>query len=146
MPGFYCRRSVIHPIGHPVARKALHDDSSAPSTVSWLVSPNVQATGTNTLQFMSQRAFGDAGHEPFSLFVCTNFDGTNLATANWVPVASAFASDGTADFVWVNSGVVQLSGYLPVGYTGGFVVGFRYTGSGPNNQDTNFRIDDVQIN
>jgi Family of unknown function (DUF5689)/Domain of unknown function (DUF5017) len=120
--------------------------STAATTVSWLVSPNIQATGTNTLQFMSQRAFGDAGHEPFSLFICTDFDGTNLATANWVPVSSTFANDGTADFVWVNSGVVQLSGYLPVGYTGGFVVGFRYTGSGPNNQDTNFRIDDVQIN
>ncbi|MFZ1686152.1 MAG: DUF5689 domain-containing protein [Flavobacteriales bacterium] len=119
--------------------------STASSTVSWLVSPNVQATGTNTLQFKTQRAFGDAGHDPFALFICTNFDGTNLATANWIPVTSTYAVDGTADFVWVDSGVIQLGGYLPIGYTGGFVVAFRYTGSGPNNQDTNFRVDDVQI-
>ncbi|MEO8066116.1 MAG: DUF5689 domain-containing protein [Flavobacteriales bacterium] len=119
--------------------------STATSTVSWLVSPNVQASGTNTLQFKTQRAFGDAGHDPFALFICTNFDGTNLATATWTPVASTYAVDGTADFVWVDSGVIQLNGYLPNGYTGGLVVAFRYTGSGPNNQDTNFRVDDVQI-
>lgn len=120
--------------------------STAATTVSWLVSPNMQANGSNTLQFKTQRAFGDAGHDPFALFICTNFDGTNLATANWVPVPCTYADDGTADFVWVDSGIIDLTSLLPNGYTGGFVVGFRYTGSGPNNQDTNMRVDDVQMN
>lgn len=120
--------------------------STAATTVSWLVSPNMQANGSNTLQFKTQRAFGDAGHDPFALFICTNFDGTNLATANWVPVPCTYADDGTADFVWVDSGIIDLTSLLPNGYTGGFVVGFRYTGSGPNNQDTNMRVDDVQLN
>lgn len=120
--------------------------STAASTISWLVSPNMQANGNNTLQFKTQRAFGDAGHDPFALFICTDFDGTNLSSANWIPVTSTYADAGTADFVWVDSGVIQLNGYLPNGYTGGFVVAFRYTGSGPNNQDTNMRVDDVQMN
>lgn len=120
--------------------------STAATTVSWLVSPNMQANGSNTLQFKTQRAFGDAGHDPFALFICTNFDGTNLSTANWVPVPCTYADDGTADFVWVDSGIIDLTSLLPNGYTGGFVVGFRYTGSGPNNQDTNMRVDDVQLN
>jgi len=37
------------------------------------------------------------------------------------------------------------AGFLPDGYTGSFVVAFRYTGSGPNSQTTNYRIDDVVI-
>jgi hypothetical protein len=98
-----------------------------------------------TLSFRSQRGFGVAGHDPFALFISTNYSIGNLATANWAPLTCAYATPSTADQVWVESGAVDLGAALPPGYTGAFVVGFRYTGSGPNGQTTNFRIDDVQI-
>ena len=60
-------------------------------------------------------------------------------------VPSTYATPSTADQVWVNSGTIDLSTVLPAGYTGSFVVGFRYTGSDPNGNTTNFRVDDVVI-
>jgi hypothetical protein len=119
--------------------------SGAASDITWLISPPVAYTPGLTLSFRSQRGFGVAGHDPFALFVSTNYDLSNVATANWAPVPCAYATPSTADQVWVSSGTLDLGASLPAGYTGPFVVGFRYTGSGTNAQTTNFRIDDVVI-
>jgi hypothetical protein len=98
-----------------------------------------------TLNFRSQRGFGVAAHDPFGLFVATNYDISNVGTANWAPLTCSYATPSTADQLWVESGAVDIGAALPSGYTGSFVVGFRYTGSGPNGQTTNFRIDNVVI-
>lgn len=115
------------------------------SDVAWLITPVVNHTPGMTLSFRSQRGFGDAGHDGLSVFVSTNYNIANLATANWVSVPAALAISGTPDQQWVPSGNVDLSTVLPAGYTGPFVVGFKYTGSDTNNQNTNIRIDDVVI-
>ncbi|WKZ65211.1 MAG: DUF5689 domain-containing protein [Flavobacteriales bacterium] len=128
-----------------MAVQATSFSSSNASDVSWLVTPPVTYSPGMTLSFRSQRGFGVAGHDPFALFISTNYSIGNLATANWAPLTCAYATPSTADQVWVESGAVDLGAALPPGYTGAFVVGFRYTGSGPNGQTTNFRIDDVQI-
>jgi hypothetical protein len=119
--------------------------STNASDVTWLISPPVNFTPGMSLSFRSQRGFGVAAHDPFALRISTNFNLSNLATANWVAVPCAYATPATADQVWVNSGSIDLSTVLPAGYTGSFVIGFRYTGSGANSQTTNFRIDDVVI-
>ncbi len=119
--------------------------SSNGSDVSWLITPPTTYTTGMTLSFRSQRGFGVASHDPFALFISTNYDISNLATANWAPVPCTYATPSTADQTWVPSGNIDLSTVLPVGYTGSFVIGFRYTGSDPNGNTTNFRIDDVVI-
>lgn len=128
-----------------MAAQATAFASSNASDVAWLISPVITHQPGMVLSFRTQRGFGVAGHDPFGLFVSTNYNIANLATANWTPVACTYATPSTADQVWVNSGAVDLSAALPAGYTGPFVVGFRYTGSGPNGQTTNLRIDDVVI-
>lgn len=120
-------------------------NSNNPLDQAWLISPTMQANGGNTLQFRTQRGFGVAGHDPFALFVSTDFNGINAASAVWIPVPCTYATPSTANFVWVDSGVIDISQALPQGYTGTFVVGFRFQGSGPNGQTTNMRLDDVQI-
>ena len=121
--------------------------SSDPLTQNWLISPAIQANGANTLQFLSQRAYSDAGYEPFALFISTDFNGGCTGSqATWTPVTCTYADPSAANFAWVDSGVVPLTGFLPPGYTGSFVIGFRYTGNGGDaGQDMNYRIDDVQI-
>jgi hypothetical protein len=119
--------------------------STNATDITWLISPQVTFTPGMSLSFRSQRGFGQAGHDPFGLFISTNYDLSNLATANWAPLTSSYATPATADQVWVNSGAVDLGSALPPGYSGSFVVGFRYTGSGTTGQTTNFRIDDVVI-
>ena len=119
--------------------------SSNPLDEAWLISPTMQASGANTLQFTTQRGFGVAGHDAFALFISTNFNGINASTAVWTPVPCAYAGPSTPDFTWIPSGVLDLSQVLPQGYTGTFVVGFRFQGSDPNGQTTNMRLDDVQL-
>ncbi len=119
--------------------------SSAGTDITWLISPPVTYTPGMTLNFRSQRGFGVAAHDPFGLFVATNYDISNVGTANWAPLTCSYATPSTADQLWVESGAVDIGAALPSGYTGSFVVGFRYTGSGPNGQTTNFRIDNVVI-
>lgn len=128
-----------------LAAQATAFASSNATDITWLISPPVNYTPGMSLSFRSQRGFGVSGHDPFGLFVATNYDLTNLATANWTPLTSAYATPTTADQVWVPSGNVNIGDGLPAGYSGSFVIGFKYTGSGVNSQTTNFRIDDVLI-
>lgn len=110
----------------------------------WLISPRVVADGSNSLSFRSAVAFWK--HDPMTVWIATNFDGSNAATANWIQITNAIlAGSANGNFTWVNSGTVNLTGYLPQGYTGNFVIGYKYVGSASAQQTTNFRIDDVQI-
>ena len=127
-----------------MAAQATAFGSSNAQDVTWLVTPPVMYAPGMSLSFRSQRGFGVAGHDPFGLFISTNYL-ISPATATWSPVSSTYATPATADQVWVESGAIDLGAYLPAGYSGSFVIGFRYTGSAPNGQTTNFRIDDVVI-
>ena len=119
--------------------------SSNAIDIAWFVTPPTTYTAGMTLNFRTQRGFGVPTHDPFGLFISTNYNLTNLTSANWAPVPCAYATPSTADQVWVASGNIDLSTVLPPGYTGSFVIGFKYTGSDPNGETTNFRIDDVVI-
>jgi hypothetical protein len=130
-----------------ICAQATAFQSSNSSDVAWLISPNLQFTPGMSLSMRTQYAFWVDGQVPFKAFVSTNFNGTNAATANWNEITGAtFANSPTHAFnTWIPSGQIPLDGFLPDGYTGSFVVAFRYTGSGPNSQTTNYRIDDVVI-
>ncbi len=118
---------------------------SSGTDIAWLISPLVQYSPGLTLSFRSQRGFGVAGHQGLEVLISTNYDATNLATADWAPVPATLATPATPDQQWVSSGTVDLGAALPGGFSGTFVVGFRYTGNGANGQTTNIRIDDVMI-
>ncbi len=128
-----------------MAAQATAFQSSATQDITWLITPPVQYAPGKTLSFRSQRGFGVAGHDPFALFISTNYSIGNPSSATWTAVTGTYATPATADQVWVQSGAIDLGQYLPAGYNGSFVIGFRYTGSGPSGQTTNFRIDDVVI-
>ncbi|MBL7963044.1 MAG: choice-of-anchor J domain-containing protein [Flavobacteriales bacterium] len=109
----------------------------------WLISPPVTAHDAVALSFLSAKSFWT--HDPFGVFICTDFTGNNVATATWQPISCTRAVQGSTDNAWVASGAVPLAGYMPMGYTGSFVIAFRYTGSGPGGLTTTYRVDDVVI-
>lgn len=131
--------------GNMAAQATSFGSTSSGGDVSWLVTRAVNYQPGMVLSFKSQRRFGVANHDPFKLFVSTNYNGLNLVTANWTEVPCTYATPSTADQTWVNSGPIDLSTVLPTGYSGSFVVGFRYSGNGTTGQTTNFIIDDVAI-
>jgi hypothetical protein len=128
-----------------MAAQATAFQSTAQADTTWLITPPVNYSPGTTLSFRTQRGFGSAGHDPFALFISTNYLLNDPNAATWTPVEAMYATASTADQVWVPSGAIDLGQYLPAGHTGRFVIGFRYSGSGPNGRTTNFRIDDVVI-
>lgn len=113
------------------------------TNVMWLVSPNMQFTAGMELSFSTQMAFYT--HDPFDVFISTDFNGFNVTSATWDPVTATEASITDPENTWIPSGSVALDSYVPAGYAGNFYIGFRYTGSGPNNQTTSYRIDNIII-
>lgn len=105
---------------------------------SWLITPALNLSTPKTLTFRSAVAFYT--HASGSVFVSTNFDGVNIQSATWTPLSATLAGSGDANYAWVNSGVIDLSGFTGKGH-----IAFRYIGSGPGGQTTTFIIDDVIV-
>ncbi|MCC6838771.1 MAG: choice-of-anchor J domain-containing protein [Flavobacteriales bacterium] len=112
------------------------------ASTMWLVTPQVNYTGTQALSFSSARQ--NWVHDGLTAWVSTDFTG-DVNAATWLPVPGAtFAGQADADNAWVTSGSIALSGVLPGGYSGTFVVAFKYQGDAANS--TTYRVDNVQVN
>ena len=105
---------------------------------AWLITPGIDLSTPRTMTFESAKAFFD--HDGMSVWISTDFDGTNIGTATWDQLNPILAGDSDPDHDWIPSGDVDLSGYSGIGY-----IAFRYEGSGPNNLDTSFRLDNLVI-
>jgi hypothetical protein len=110
---------------------------------TWLISPPVQANGTNTLSFQTQVSFWT--HVGLSIFISTNYDGSNPNAATWTPISATIAGQSSGSS-WVSSGTIPLFGFMPQGYTGSFYIGFRYNGNALAEETGTYRIDNVVIN
>lgn len=118
-------------------------NSSNAQDIMWLVSPNTQYTAGMSLSFETQKAFYT--HDPFDVFISTDFNGINVSAATWTAISATEAGAADPDNTWIPSGSIALDQYLPAGYTGNFYVGFRYSGSGTSSQTTSYRIDNIVI-
>jgi len=117
--------------------------STEASNVSWLISPPVISSATKKLSFKSAVAFWT--HNALEVLISTNFDGTNPAGATWTPISASLAGQSSGNYSWVSSGDIELSGYLPQGYTGNLHIAFRYTGSGPDGKTGTSALDEIYI-
>jgi len=115
---------------------------SSQTNETWLISPPIEASGGNSLSFASQTAFYT--HNSTQVLISTNFDGLNPSSATWTVITATFA--GATENVWVQSGQIALSGFLPQGYTGNFHIGFRYNGDGNAGQTGTMRLDNIEVN
>lgn len=123
--------------GNTFAQATAFQDTQA-EMETWLVTPQIDLTEAKILSFESAQAFFvQAG---LSVWISTNFDGTNVASATWTQLNCKLAGSGDANYDWVQSGDVDLSAYSGKAY-----IGFKYTGSGANGQTTTYRIDNVKV-
>ncbi len=109
--------------------------------VIWLITPPVKYEGGKVLTFKSAKAYWV--HNGFSVFISSDFNGTNLNTATWTPVNCRIAQQSDPDHAWIDSGNVLVSDYVPQGFNGNFYVAFKYVGNATNT--TTFRLDEVNI-
>jgi hypothetical protein len=118
--------------------------STDPANESWLITPEMIFSPTKKLSFKSAVAFYT--HNALSVWISSNYiTGANPTSANWIPITATLAGQSSGNYNWINSGTIELAGYLPQGYEGNFHVAFRYNGSGPNGQTGTSTVDDIFI-
>lgn len=113
--------------------------------VGWLISPKIDMD-IHTNEILTFRAAQhnltiDSPLNSLEVFVSSNFNGTNVATATWIPLKAKLPTQSTPWYQFVGSGGIDLSSFK-----GKINIGFRYRGEGRNPAlDGTFQIDDVQI-
>ena len=93
----------------------------------WLVSPAINLSGVNnaSLQFdHAGKVFG-APFTDMTVWVSTNFNGSDVAAASWTQVTIPTYMTGT-DWNFVNSGAISLAGF---NNQPSVFVAFKYTSS-----------------
>ncbi|MCX8081108.1 MAG: DUF5689 domain-containing protein [Bacteroidia bacterium] len=122
--------------------------SSDASNKIWLITPPIQSVPSPTMEFKSAMAYASSGHpNPLTVYISNTFNGSNLLTpGTWTPITNATIAPLTgSNFNFVNSGVVNLSSYLPPSYTGTYCIAFLYYGSASQGYTTNYYLDDIKI-
>ena len=112
------------------------------ASTMWLVTPQITYSSSQSLSFSSAKL--SWVHDGLTAWVSTDFN-NDVTTATWTQVNGAtIAGSADADNAWIPSGNIALSGILPSGYTGTFVVAFKYQGDAANS--TTYRVDNVIVN
>jgi hypothetical protein len=104
----------------------------------WLISPALDLKTQKTLSFETSSGF--YRHDGLTVWVSTNFDGSNVATATWTQLTFTKPTpnaSGYSDFV--PSGNISLPIFNGKGY-----IGFKYVGDTGTNTTT-WRFDDVKV-
>ncbi len=113
--------------------------------VGWLISPKIDMD-IHTHEILTFRAAQhnlaiDSPLNSLEVFVSSNFNGSNVATATWIPIKAKLPTQSTPWYQFIGSGGIDLSSFQ-----GKINIGFRYRGEGRNQAlDGAFQIDDVQI-
>lgn len=104
--------------------------NSGVNNVAWLITPAFDLdTNTNanvTFETAQHHLENDGDLNKLEVFVVTAFDGTDIVNATKVDITSqvALPTSSTSWYEFVNSGVIDLSGY-----TGNIHIAFKYTGT-----------------
>ncbi|MBX2890140.1 MAG: choice-of-anchor J domain-containing protein [Saprospiraceae bacterium] len=112
--------------------------SNLPAMETWLITPPLDLRTQKTLSFESSTGFWR--HDGLSVWVSSDFNGQNPATATWTQLnytKPPVNASGYSDFV--PSGNIPLPQFNGKGY-----IGFKYVGDGTTNTTT-CRFDDVKV-
>jgi hypothetical protein len=118
--------------------------SGQATNVAWLISPaiNMDTRDNETLAFDVAQAYVSSSANSIELFVSTDYDGTNVITATWIPLTfNKPPLNFDTNFDFFSSGLVDLSTY-----TGDIYLAFKCKGSGTNfSLDGTYSIDNIRI-
>lgn len=112
------------------------------STITWLITPKVdlQAINEAFLSFETSNDFGDLSTLEVLISTDWNGDTENINTANWQVLPAKIVDNSAASSNWVHSGYIDISEYKnQVNFA------FKYTGSGGENSDGTYELDNIKI-
>ena len=108
-----------------------------PSMVSWLITETIDVTTPKTLNFDAATAFYT--HDGLSVWISSDYTGDPLA-ANWTELNCNLPGSGQANYEFVNSGDIDLSGF-----SGDVNIAFRYDGGSSAGDTGTFQLDNVVV-
>lgn len=116
--------------------------SRNPSSISWLITPSINLNNTDSefFSFESSNSFADKSE--LEVLISTNWDGvtSNITAATWEKLPAHIVNDREIFSNWVRSGDINLSSY-----TDNVHIAFKYTGSGNEDNDGTFEIDNIKL-
>lgn len=111
--------------------------------VGWLISPaiNLDKQDNEKLRFQASQSYVTSGANSLEVFISNDFDGTNVATATWIPLECTLPTTSSTYFAFIDSGAIDLSSF-----TGNCRIAFKVKGSGTNTAlDGSYQIDNIRI-
>jgi hypothetical protein len=111
--------------------------------VGWLISPqlNMDIHDGEKMVFTTAQNFLRSRENSLELLVSTNFDGINVAAADWINIPVITTTPETPRFLAVSSGEVDLSKYK-----GKLNFAFKVRGSGTNsNLSGTYQVDNINV-
>ena len=132
--------------GNPYAEfssRELNPSLQDPVNIGWLISPkiNLDLNENEFITFRTAQSFVTSSANSLEVLIATNYDGTNLATANWQTLNAILPTTGSTYFEFIKSGEIDLSTF-----TGNVNIAFKVKGSGTNtNLDGTYQVDDIKI-
>ena len=110
---------------------------------AWLISPtiNFDASPSEILTFKASQSFVTSSSNSLEVLIATDYNGSNLATANWQTLNATLPTTSSAYFAFIPSGEIDLSTF-----TGNATIAFKVKGSGTNTSlDGSYQIDNIKI-
>jgi hypothetical protein len=118
------------------AQATAYNDNN-PNMETWLITPALNLDVVSTLEFESAMAFWN--HDGLTVYISTDFDGSNVGSAYWIDLSAIVAGQNDGDHNWIPSGEIDLTAYNGVGY-----VAFRHIGNS-SSATTSYRLDNIDI-
>ena len=115
--------------------------SGQTSNIGWAITPaiNMDENIGEVLTFQSASNFVDNPANKLEVFISSDFDGTNVLAATWVPLNATVADNTTNGYTYIPSGDIDLSAY-----TGNIHIAFKATGNSTS-LDGLFQVDKIKI-
>ncbi len=112
-------------------------NDTAPEMESWIVTPGIQLDAPKVASFQSAQAFFT--HNAMSVWISSDFV-CDPANASWQPLNCTLAGTGEANYEFISSGDIDLSGF-----SGKVFIGFKYVGDGGAGQTVSYQIDNLVV-
>jgi hypothetical protein len=119
-------------------------NSDDDNSIAWLIMPEIDfdAQDGETINFKTSNSFSDGS--TLEILFSSDWDGNpaNIATSAWDSLPAAYiAQDDDFYGDWFPSGNVSLECINGTGY-----IGFKYTGSGEEDFDGTYELDEIVVN
>ena len=111
--------------------------------IGWLVSPGIDmdAQDNEFLNFKTAQHHLDSVDNTLEVFVSTDYDGSNVLAATWMPIEANLANINDSWYAFKDSGLIDISGY-----SGTLYVAFKFVGSGNDTTlDGAYFVDDFRV-